>query len=58
VFVELLKRLAVALDVAAVIRKNPGFDHAHVKKWLGEFDSEPDSHFCDAFEQVMTTIRL
>jgi len=29
-----------------------------VKKWLGEFDSELDSHFCDAFEQVMTTIRL
>jgi hypothetical protein len=40
-------------DVATVIRKNPGFDRAHVERWLNEFDSEVDGRFLSAFEQMM-----
>ena len=40
-------------DVASVIRKNPGFDRAHVEKWLSDFDSELDGQFMAAFEQIM-----
>ncbi len=40
-------------DAAAVIRKNPGFDRAHVERWLRQFDMDIDGRFLCAFEQVM-----
>jgi len=40
-------------DVASVVRKNPGFDQTHVRRWLREFDSELDGHFVETFEQVV-----
>ncbi len=45
-------------DVASVIRKNPGFDQTHVRRWLNDFDSELDGHFVETFEQIMATVRF
>ncbi len=45
-------------DVGSVIRKNPGFDRAHVKKWLSDFDSALDGQFLSVFEQIMVNIEL
>jgi hypothetical protein len=43
-------------DVAAVLRKNPGFDRSHIERWLGDFDSELEGKFLPAFEQVLSRI--
>jgi hypothetical protein len=40
-------------DVAAVLRKNPGFDRQHVERWLQNFDAELEGEFLPAFEQVL-----
>lgn len=39
-------------DVTGVIRRNPGFDRAHVERWLNLFDAELGGQFLLSFDQT------
>ena len=43
-------------DVAAILRKNRGFDRNHVERWLREFDRELDTRIEDQFLRIVADL--